>query len=381
MAASEIDIPVRPRILIADDSRIVRLTLIKRIDGMFDFREACNGEEAWEMLLADGHIKVLITDLTMPRLDGYGLLQRVRHSSITRLREMPVVVISGSDEQIERDRAIAAGASDLITKGMDTAHLVSRLDVLAKLVATRQEFRRGLEALAQHTRADAVSDLPAKEAFDADASALLGNAIQGGRNVVLLNVKIALRKAGAAEPYGVPPRTVMASIGRLLRRTVRQTDHVAQTDEAEFMLATAGISADAALVFARRICHAIADADLADTAGGGIIACCGIASLSDRSATTEGIGLLRMQDLARRRAGLGIAQGFIGAVGEEEELYASGGGALAAAVEPPDSAAPDTATLLRWIKEGRRERVGPYLDKLPAELQSLAELVMKRSHQ
>lgn len=116
MAASEIDIPVRPRILIADDSRIVRLALIKRIDGMFDFREACNGEEAWEMLLADGHIRVLITDLTMPRLDGYGLLQRIRQSSITRLREMPVVVISGSDEQRERDRALAAGASDLITR-------------------------------------------------------------------------------------------------------------------------------------------------------------------------------------------------------------------------------------------------------------------------
>lgn len=380
MAASEIDLPVRPRILIADDSRIVRLALIKRIEGLFDFREACNGEEAWEMLLADGHIKVLITDLTMPRLDGYGLLQRIRHSSISRLREMPVVVISGSDEQIERDRALAAGASDLITKGMDTAHLVSRLDVLAKLVATRQEFRRGLEALAQHAREETASALPAREIFDAEASSLLINAVQAGRNAVLLNVRIALRQTEAQDFSGVPAQTVMAAIGRLLRRTVRQTDHVAQTGDSEFMLATGGINADAALMFGRRICHAIADADLPDAAGEGIIACCGVASLSDRSAAADGFSLPGMQDIARRRAELGIAQGFVGAVGEEEERCASGGAALAAAIEQSDSAVPDTATLLRWIKEGRRDRVGPYLDKLPAELQSLAELVMKRSY-
>lgn len=376
MSASEIDIPVRPRILIADDSRIVRLALIKRIDGMFDFREASNGEEAWEMLLADGHIRVLITDLTMPRLDGYGLLQRIRQSSITRLRDMPVVVISGSDEQVERDRALAAGASDLITKGMDTAHLVSRLDVLAKLVATRQEFRRGLEALAQRAREDMASDLPAMEVFEADASSLLCHALRGARNAVLLNVKIAPRQSADQDCSAVPARAVMAAIGGLLRRTVRQTDYVARTGEAEFMLAAAGINADAALVFARRICHAIADADLPD-AGGGIVACCGIASLSDRGAD-EDLSLPRMQDIARRRAGLGIAQGFTGAVGEEEERIASGGGALAA-IEHSDNSVPDAATLLRWIREGRRDRLGPYLDKLPAELQSLAELVMKRS--
>lgn len=221
-----------------------------------------------------------------------------------------------------------------------------------------------------------ASDLPAKEVFEADASSLIGHALRGGRNAVLLNVKIALRRSADQDRSGIPAGTVMAAIGGLLRRTVRQTDYVAQTGGAEFMLAAGGINADAALVFARRICHAIADADLPD-AGGGIVACCGIASLSDRGAA-EDLSLPRLQDIARRRAGLGIAQGFIGAVGEEEERIASGGGTLAA-IEHSDNSVPDAATLLRWIREGRRDRVGPYLDKLPAELQSLAELVMKRS--
>ena len=93
------DIPVKPRVLIADDSRIVRAMLIKHIEGMFEFREALDGEQAWETLLLDQSIRVVITDLTMPKLDGYGLLQRIRTSKIARIRNIPVVVVSGSDEQ------------------------------------------------------------------------------------------------------------------------------------------------------------------------------------------------------------------------------------------------------------------------------------------
>ena len=39
---------IKPRILIADDSRIVRATLIKHIQGLFEFREALDGEQAWK---------------------------------------------------------------------------------------------------------------------------------------------------------------------------------------------------------------------------------------------------------------------------------------------------------------------------------------------
>src|SRR6478735_9347312 len=126
-ATTPINFPAKPRVLIADDSRIVRATLIKHIEGLFDFREALDGEQAWETLLLDPGIRVVITDLTMPKLDGYGLLRRIRNSRVSRVRDIPVVVISGSDDSEERERAKAAGATDLITKGIATAQLLSRL--------------------------------------------------------------------------------------------------------------------------------------------------------------------------------------------------------------------------------------------------------------
>src|ERR1035437_8283020 len=117
---------------------------------MFEFREALDGEQAWETLLIDPNIRVVITDLTMPKLDGYGLLKRIRESKISRIRNLPVVIVSGSDEQEERERAKAAGASDLITKGIGTAQLVSRLDILSKLVNTKQEFEHRLDVLVRN---------------------------------------------------------------------------------------------------------------------------------------------------------------------------------------------------------------------------------------
>jgi CheY-like chemotaxis protein len=99
----------RPHALIADDSRIVRATLSKHLSDVFDFSEALDGEEAWECLLRDDSIDLLITDLIMPRLDGYGLLRRMRASRSDHLREMPVVVVSGTDDLEERCQANGQG--------------------------------------------------------------------------------------------------------------------------------------------------------------------------------------------------------------------------------------------------------------------------------
>jgi CheY-like chemotaxis protein len=182
---TQIEIPVKPRVLIADDSRIVRATLIKRIEGIFEFREALDGEQAWETLLIDPSIRVVITDLTMPKLDGYGLLNRIRNSKISRIRNLPVVVVSGSDELEERERAKAAGATDLITKGMDTAQLLTRLDILSKLVTSQREFEQSLEALVKRGPGDANQLLASSEHLTAQAEAMLENAIKHRKNFVI----------------------------------------------------------------------------------------------------------------------------------------------------------------------------------------------------
>jgi len=284
----------KPRILIADDSRIVRATLTKHIEGLFDFREAADGEEAWDTLMTDAGIRVLITDLTMPRLDGYGLLQRIRASRVERIRELPVIVISGSDQQEERERVRAAGATELITKGVATAQLLSRLDALTRLSA---DGRHALE-----------SPSPEWLAFLAAAGAMRVLALEQGKNFALLHIAVdGVPAAGAG-------CTALQAIDALLQRIVRQTDCVARSGPTEFTLATHGIDADAASAFAQRICAAVAGVRPRDgllTVGGGV------ACLHEQGATEAPLAELRAA--AARRARQALRRGAGTVVGAADE--------------------------------------------------------------
>ena len=74
----------------------------------------------------------------MPKVDGFELLSRIRGSKVPRIRDMPMIVISGEDETAERERASSLGATDFIQKGAAAAELISRLEVLVKLATTRE---------------------------------------------------------------------------------------------------------------------------------------------------------------------------------------------------------------------------------------------------
>jgi two-component system, cell cycle response regulator len=378
------DIPVKPRVLIADDSRIVRAALIKHIEGLFEFREALDGEQAWEALLLDPGIRVVITDLTMPKLDGYGLLQRIRNSRISRIRDIPVVVVSGSDESEERERAKAAGATDLITKGIGTAQLLSRLDILSRLVGSQGEFQRGLEALVSNVAKGDWVTLPSAEVLREQGEKLLAHACRTKRNFVVLTVCVGIQHLGREGVVASPPLAVVDAIGQLLHRTVRQTDVVAMTGEAEFTVVTGSINFDAARCFAERVCRAIAAAQLVKDESMAFIASCGVASLSGEDEHDEQPDLQSMRESAHRRAVLGTNRAMTGVVGGEEELAYTRGEALS----PPagtdaegseEAAMPDIATLLQWLKEGRQSEVLPYIGKLSAELQPLVELLQKQA--
>lgn len=384
---ASIEISAKPRVLIADDSRIVRATLIKRIEGLFEFREAFDGEQAWETLLIDPSIRVVITDLTMPKLDGYGLLNRIRSSKISRIRNLPVVVVSGSDEQEERERAMAAGATDLITKGIGTAQLLSRLDVLAKLVNTQREFEQSLETLVQQGVGEPNVALSSTETLLTLAGTMLDNAVKNNKNFVLLHVSIGLKHTGLEGFPSMPPAPVVNAIGQLLQRTVRSTDCVARTGDAAFTLATGNIHSDSARSFAQRICHAVANANLIKDERIAFVASCGMAAWPEIDAVPgEAPVLANLRTIAQRRAAFGMDHSLSGVVGKEEEgAFEVGQGMQVprAALKSPDDDAseqnlPDIATLLQWLKEGKRDQVLEHIGRLSTELQPLVDLMLQQ---
>src|SRR2546429_9172681 len=147
----------KQRVLLVDDSKIVRTTLARLIRKSFDVREEANGETGWQAIASDPSIVVVFSDIQMPVLDGFALLERIRQSEDQRIRSMPVIVISGDEDDATKKRARAAGANDFITKTTDGTEILSRIDNLLHLVEAKQQLVVNKEALDQTATRDPVT--------------------------------------------------------------------------------------------------------------------------------------------------------------------------------------------------------------------------------
>ncbi len=103
--------------LVVDDSRFVRASLVRALAPRFRIQQAESGERAWELLLLDPSIGAVLSDLNMPGVDGFELLRRVRGSMLERVRTVPFAVLSGADDPAQRDRARELGADRFVVKG------------------------------------------------------------------------------------------------------------------------------------------------------------------------------------------------------------------------------------------------------------------------
>lgn len=250
--------PVLPRILIVDDSRMVRASIIKHIRGRFDVREEGDGEAGWQTLMLDGTVQVLISDLSMPKLDGYGLLQRVRESKIARIRDMPVIMISGDEDESARIRAKECGATDFITKGIGTSELLARLDAQVKLVQARSE----LEAMARQVMVDPESGLSTEEYLKQQGRQALALAHRHGGEISVIVVEIDRFEALADKLGTNVGEQLIKQFRAVLSKRVRLEDTVSQTGPAQFTVVCPGIGLEAARAFANRLDQTIRNATI-----------------------------------------------------------------------------------------------------------------------
>jgi CheY-like chemotaxis protein len=115
----------RSRVLVVDDSAVIRKAISRVLDSDYDLLEANDGEAGWEALKQNNDLGIVISDVQMPKLDGYGMICRIRADSDPKVRDLPVIVITSAEDDVTRERAYACGANDFILKPIDSDQLLN----------------------------------------------------------------------------------------------------------------------------------------------------------------------------------------------------------------------------------------------------------------
>jgi diguanylate cyclase (GGDEF)-like protein len=353
----------KPRVLIADDSRIVRASLVQHLKDRFDIREVTDGEAAWQAILLDSSIRVVISDLTMPKVDGFELLNRVRSSKVQRIRELPIVIISGEEETAERERAAGVGATDFIRKGVGAAELVVRMEVLVRLSSTREALADSQASLESSRTVDTDTELLNLPFFDKQVEKLVSYARRNLSDVAVICVRVEL-SLSSNETWDGEADQRLKLVGRAIAASIRLEDLGTRSDKYEFCVATPSSGLSGVLRFAARLRKVLENAE---TAGPGVEVwtCIGVATLSEelRRSAEE------LRALAQKRAEKAQQN-------RSRRIILGTGDGEAGSVEPqPVEGSMDINLALALIRAGRATEVVPHLPRLLQQVAPLLKLV------
>jgi diguanylate cyclase (GGDEF)-like protein len=247
----------KPLILLVDDSPTIRLSLSRALQGEFTPIEAMDGEQAWEFISSDSRIEVVITDQSMPKLDGIGLVKRMRDSLLTRIQNMPVIMVTGGDDTDVRENAFKAGVNDFVTKTSDRVELLARLRAHRKLAVTIRELEESQRELREQANTDVLTGLANRRFFTHIANKELSLMRRQKEYFAVLMMDIDHFKhtndtfGHAAGDY------VLKHVARALTVAVREEDTVARVGGEEFVVSSPYTNRLAAIVLAERLRKAV----------------------------------------------------------------------------------------------------------------------------
>ncbi|SCL51355.1 Signal transduction histidine kinase [Micromonospora citrea] len=133
------------RILVADDNADLREHVTRLLAPSWEVVAVTDGVEALR-LAVDGSFDLVLTDVMMPRLDGFGLVAALRADP--RTRHVPVVLLSARAGSAEAVAGLSVGADDYLTKPFSGQELIARVRANVELGQLRGQIIRGLRALA-----------------------------------------------------------------------------------------------------------------------------------------------------------------------------------------------------------------------------------------
>ncbi len=205
-AAMRVDDEERRLVLLADDNADLRDYISRLLaDHGYDVEAVADGEAALAALRRR-RPDILITDVMMPRLDGFGLLRALRDDAA--LRDLPIIMLSARAGDEAKIEGLDAGADDYLTKPFSARELLARVAANIAMARLRREAAEAVSA----------SEAIAREQSERiqlalDSGAILGTWAWDVRNDVVSGDELFVRTFGLQpSPSGWPLDAVVKSI-------------------------------------------------------------------------------------------------------------------------------------------------------------------------
>jgi len=247
----------KPRILLADDSKVVRVSAQRILSEEFDVVLAEDGEIAFDLLSKDRAVEAVFTDLGMPKLDGYGLIERVRGSREQRLKAVPIIVVTANESDDARQKALALGATDLITKPFNKVDLTARAKAHVEQARKLRDLNAKAKELEQIVTIDPLTRLGNKQHFEDKLNQARAFTLRHKQPLSLLRLELHEAKALAAKHGKDVLDQILKELGALVRTTIRTEDSAARVGPVGFAMVLPTCDAEGAKALAQRLMRVI----------------------------------------------------------------------------------------------------------------------------
>lgn len=114
-------------LLVEDDNKLNKLFYTVLSKQGFNMYIATNGVEAFD-ILENNHIDLIISDIMMPKMDGYEFTEAIRKTN----EEIPILMITAKDDFISKQKSFLIGIDDYMVKPIDVNEMVLRVNALLR---------------------------------------------------------------------------------------------------------------------------------------------------------------------------------------------------------------------------------------------------------
>lgn len=160
------------RVLIVDDDPLFReFASVHLSTPVATIDTAADGLDAWDELRNAAYDLVLV-DIEMPRLDGYGLVERIRADP--GMAFLPVVMVTGREDIVSIDRAFESGATSFVTKPVNWRQLSHQLRYVLRMARVEAQIRAARDRAVKHSTLKSALLSTVKHEFRTPLTSIIG---------------------------------------------------------------------------------------------------------------------------------------------------------------------------------------------------------------